>query len=457
MAKFKRSGSIILTTALLLSTTACQSNTTVGTSPTTTSQENQQGNTQETSKSSGEKIHLTFWDENADPTRSPILQGIVDSFNKEQDRIEVEYVGVPQSDVQNKYNVAIAAGETPDIGGLQENWLSGYIIRDAIIPLDSYFDAWDKKDDMVPSAIASVRDNAPDKKLYMLPTSVNTPTLWIRSDMLKENNLSIPNTWDEFFETVEKLTDKPQNKFGHTIRGGSGGGTAFFQILYSYSGEPVFDENGKSTINSPTNVEFTQKYFDLYGKYTPESDITAGWKEIAANFGTGVSATLLHNLGSYQNHVDAFEDSSMFEAMPLPVSVKGNRNMSSSSIGYMIFKNSKNPDAAWEFLSYMLNVKNNSIWNKTIGQLPTNIMVMEEPWVEEMQHISIMSQALTASDTTSMGIPIYLPDYATIASKTIEPAIQQVMSGQMTAQEMLDMWADALNDARADYEKNVLK
>jgi len=138
------------------------------------------------------KTHLVFWDENADPTRSPILQQMVANFNASQNRIEVEYVGVPQSDVQDKYNVAIAAGETPDIGGLQDNWLSGYVIRDAIIPLDEYFDRWSERTNMLPSAIDGVRQIVPDNKLYMLPSSMNTQTMWIRSDWLADARLPVP-------------------------------------------------------------------------------------------------------------------------------------------------------------------------------------------------------------------------------------------------------------------------
>ena len=403
-----------------------------------------------------ELIRLTFWNENADPTRSPVLQDMVERFNASQDRIHVEYTGIPQADAMDRYNVAIAGGLTPDIGGLQENWLSGFILREAILPLDQFFDNWDGRSHMVASAIDSVRSNAPDGQIYMMPTSVNTQTIWVRQDWLNEHNLGLPNTWDAFFEAVETMTDTSQLRYGHTIRGGSGGAQAFFQMLYSFSGEPVFDENNLSTVNRPANVEFTERYFNLYRDYTPEADITAGWTEIAANFGTGISGTLIHNLGSYQNHVDNFDDYDMFVAIPPPVSQHGNRNMSTSSIGYMIFADTPHPEAAWEFITFMLEAENNSIWNQTLGQLPTNSLVMAEDWVSELQHITIMMEALLASSTTSMNIPIFLPEFATIASRNIEPAMQQLMVGQITAQEMLDMWAGYLDAAMDDYVRNVL-
>jgi multiple sugar transport system substrate-binding protein len=47
---------------------------------------------------------------------------------------------------------------------------------------------------------------------------------------------------------------------------------------------------------------------------------------------------------------------------------------------------------------------------------------------------------------------MYLPEYGTINQTYIEPAIQSVMSGDMTAQEMLDEWAEKLTEAYNDYK-----
>jgi len=461
MSKIMKIGFLALVLALMFALGACTggNNATQPAAPTATPAQPAPATTpapEPAPPAPAEVVRLSFWNENADPTRSPILQDMVRRFNESQDRIYVEYTGIPQADAMDRYNVAIAGGVTPDIGGLQENWLSSFILRDALLPLDQFFDNWEGRDYMLPSTIASVRSNAPCGSIFMMPTSVNTQTIWVRADWLEEHGLGLPNTWDEFFHVIETLTDRDQLRYGHTIRGGSGGAHAFFQMLYSFSGEPIFDENNRSTINRPANVAFTERYFNLYGDFTPEADITAGWTEIAANFGMGISATLVHNLGSYQNHVDNFDSYDMFVAIPPPVSQHGHRNLATSSIGYMIFAGTPHPEEAWEFLTFILSQENNGHWNQTIGQLPTNGQVMDEAWVSELQHITIMMEALAAPGTTSMDIPIFLPEFATIASRNIEPAMQQVMAGQMGAQEMLDMWARYLDEAMAEYVTHVL-
>ena len=38
---------------------------------------------------------------------------------------------------------------------------------------------------------------------------------------LAEAGVEAPKTWDDFFEAAEKLTDKDNDQYGYTIRGGA--------------------------------------------------------------------------------------------------------------------------------------------------------------------------------------------------------------------------------------------
>ena len=84
---------------------------------------------------------------------------------------------------------------------------------------------------------------------------------WIRPDIYAEKGVEIPETWDEFFESVKKVADPDNNLYGTTIRGGSGG--AFNVIVWRTPTRDshAFDENGKSTMNDPLHVEFVEKIF----------------------------------------------------------------------------------------------------------------------------------------------------------------------------------------------------
>lgn len=406
-------------------------------------------------KKDDEVVTLTFWDENADASRTAYYAEMIEKFEASQDRIKIEYLGLPSNEALAKYNTAIHGNSTPDVGGMNNSFASTIIMQDACLPLDEFFGEWDEGENINSSLLNIARQYHKDGKLYMLPISSNFINLWYNVEAFEEKGLTgPPQTWDEFFEYAELLTDESKGQYGYTIRGGSASAAIILDFLYSYSGiESVFDEDGNCTINDPKHVEFLEKYLSMYGKYTPESDITAGWKEIAANFGSGTSAMLTHNLGSYSNHMEAFGDKSKFMSAPLPTSASGKYiNNGSAITGFSIFKNTKHPKEAWEFVSFLAGAEMQSFWNEKIGQMPTNSAVLEDEWVADMQHIYVAIETLNQSNTVSYAPPAFLPGFGSINQTYVEPGIQKVMGGEMTAQELLDMWAEYLTEEYISYQ-----
>lgn len=404
-----------------------------------------------------QKVKITFWDQNAGSTTTPGYTELINKFNSSQSAVEVEYVGIPSSQALQKYSTAIAADATPDVGGMQPEYISSFSARKALEPLDKYFDKWSDKDQMLSTEISDIRNLTTDKKLYMLSNTSNFSCIWYRPDEFKAAGLTFPTTWDDFFTDIQKLTDKTNGKYGYTIRGGSGSGLALEMMMYGYSGiTDFFDKNGKCTINDPKNVEFATKYLGMYKKYTPESDLTASFKEMTASFDSGSVSMFYHNLGSYVNHKSAFKDDSKFAAAPLPVSIKGYRVIAGAqTTGYSIFSQSKNKDAAWKFVAYLCSADSISYWNQqVVGQMPTTKNVLSMDWVKSSQSISMAAKTVEDKNTKTLLLPYYLPDYSTTLSKTVEPGIQAVMAGTEPVTKLLNDWANAMTQAKQDYDKS---
>jgi len=404
---------------------------------------------------SGQKVKIVFWDENAGPTRTPYYEELIKRFQASQNEVEVEYVGLPPANALDKYNIAIAANETPDVGGINLNYIPGMVAKKALTPMDPWFNTWNQKGKIIPSIIASARNIVPDGKLYFMPSTSALSCFWYRTDLFKAQGLSYPETWDQFFNAVHKLTNKEKRQYGYTIRGGAQSAAVLIDLMYSYSGITyAFDAKGKSSVNDPRHVEFVKKYLGLYKTYTPESDITASVKEITANFDTGVAALLFHNLGSGKDHLKAFGNTDKFAAGPVPKSVQGYRAINPVAFtGYMIFQNSKHKDAAWKWVSFLASAASNSYWNESIGQMPVNTDVLKDDWVNKSQHIKMALTEVADPKTRTFGIPVQLPDYSVINAKFIEPDIQKILLGEMTVEKMLADWAGALEKAKKNFDQ----
>ncbi|WP_320128906.1 sugar ABC transporter substrate-binding protein [uncultured Sphaerochaeta sp.] len=398
-------------------------------------------------------VTLTFWDENAGPNRTPYYQQMIAKFEAENPTIKVNYVGLPWSDAKSKYDVAIQSKTTPDVGGVAQTWISDFVINDALLPLDDYFNNWANKDDMIKGYLDGNRSCAPDGKLYVLNNTANIPVLWYRKDLFEKAGIPAPKTWDEVFADIEKTSDPANRKFGFSIRGGSGGVQLLEQMMYSYSGiNGEFDENGKCTINAPANVECVERLASIYNKYTPESDITNGYKEMVAAFDTGVATMIYHNLGSYGEHMKTL-GAGKFAAITDLEGKSGKHIIAANGcIGYGIFKTTKHPKEAFKLVAFFNDAEQNLFWNENIGQLPTNKIALDSDFIHNTQHIQSAATATSNPNVEMFTVPIYLPGYSDLVGNELVPMFQDVLLGNKSAKEFLNYWNDAVTKLKTEYD-----
>jgi multiple sugar transport system substrate-binding protein len=391
------------------------------------------------------KVKITFWDENAGPNRTPFYEELIKRFEKKNPNIAVEYVGLPWSNAKQKYDVAIAAGEVPDCGGVPPIFLAEFIAKKAVLELDKYFTKWNQKDKISALELAANRSVAKNHKLYMLPNTTNMSLLWVRPDILASYGLHEPQTWDEFYKIIKTTTDKRKNIYGFSLRGGSSSASELEAMMYGYSG---------ITSYFTKKVEAMKKWVGIYKIYTQESDITNGYKEMVAAFDSGRAVMIQHNLGSYGEHSKALAPGK-FAACPFPKSLSGKRVLKAGQgNGYAIFRASKHPYTAWKFISYLCSAEAQSYWNRNIGQLPTNSDVFKEDWVKGYDHIVMAGKVSSDKNSVAIMPPVYLPEYSAIQKQLAEPGIQEVLLGRKTPQKLLNEWAAALEKAKANYDKN---
>lgn len=402
---------------------------------------------------SGEKVTVTFWDINAGPDRTPYYEELIKKFEAANPTIHVEYVGLPKNNAKQKIDAAVSANDMPDVAALQTSWIAEYTARNALLPMDEYFDKWSDKDKISAALLKANRELALDHKLYQIPTAMNMECMWYRADWFKEAGLTAPETWDQFFAAVAKLTDKAQNRYGYSIRGGNGGSFQLERMMFAYTGQTEYiDKNGKCTINSPENVEFVKKYLGIYQEYTPKSDVTNGYKEMVAGFDTGAVAYIQHNLGSFSEHSKALKPD-QFAPAPLPKSKDGKYlQVGGNSWGFAIFKSTKHADAAWKFVSFLASASSQSYFDQKTGEMPTHADSLAEDWAKQNPQMQMAAQLLKSPDLKFYEPPIYLPDYRAILDQQIDPGIQAVMTGKKSVEDFLNEWAAAIEKSKQKYD-----
>jgi len=396
---------------------------------------------------------ITFWDNNGG-VRTPVWKEIIADFEKAHPDIDVEYVPIPINDVQSKYDTAIAGGGLPDVGGVTTSYLANMVAQDALEPVGGRIEDGSLKGVLAESMTESVRAaGGRGDEMYSVPTSANNGTLWYRTDLFEDAGLAPPTTWDAFHDAAEKLTDKEDNAFGYTIRGGEGSIAQALDAMYGQSGITEFWDGEETTVNAPENVAALEKYAGLYGDVTPEADVNNDFVKMVAQFDNGDIGMLSHNLGSYQDHLKAFGEGG-FAGLPQPSGPGGKRVQVSNPVdGLGLFKSSDNKGAAWKFIEFAAAHEANSAWNESAAQIPANTEAAQDTWVKESARDNGAFASLTDGSTEIVQLPYYLPDWNNISKTDNEPAFQKVLLGEMSAKEFLDAMAEQLNEARAEWQE----
>ncbi|MNI20043.1 Multiple sugar-binding protein precursor [compost metagenome] len=396
------------------------------------------------------KVVLTFWDENAGPSRTPILQELLRRFEQMNPDIQVKYEGMPAGINKAKYDLAVASGDLPDAGGINGEWIADYAAKGVLLPLDAYFADWPERGQIDPSFIDYNRSLTQDGKLYQIPSTYYLDVFWYRSDWFAAAGLPRPQTWEDIFRSVRVLANTRQGSFGYSLRGGEGSVAQLTSLMYAYSGiTDSFRKDGSSTVNDPVHIEFLKRYLALYKAYTPASDIVSGYKEVVANFDSGRAAMIQHNLGSYQDHKKAL-GTGHFDGVLLPPSMNGIRTLFGNANGYGIMRTTRHPDEAWRLIRYLLSEESQIYWNSQVGQIPTNLKAWNDPYFLSHPVLREAIEAFRSPDTAFVRAPYELPDYPSLI-RLIEPEFQQVLAGTMDVEHFLNFWAQLMENSRRQH------
>lgn len=427
--------------------TACQTAVPAPEDGGTTTSEIQKETTAETKE---EPKTLSLWMSFASADRQESVEKVVAEFEAENPGVTVDITFLPDAGL-DKARSAYAAGEGPDVYrvGIDPEFIkAGYVI-----PLNEYVDKWDGREHILESAIeyAKSYDITGAGGLYYMPVGATVTTFWVRSDWMREKGVNI-DTWDNFFQAVPAMTDKSKEQYGLAIRGGKGGMLFLEAMMYSYSGlASVIDENGKTTINDPKHVEFVEKYLGFYNECTAEGDIGYDYQELSAAFDAQKAGIIIHNLGSANDHLKAFDgDMTKFEAKGMPLNASGTSvNPMKADDGFMISSTCEYPELAFELITKFSAGEGLSEHCRQWGNIPMNSEVLETAeWIKEYPWFQAAADLLLSDTTVFYDGYVWLPNRKNILNE-MQSYSQEVMVGQMDAQEFLDIWAEKV---QADYD-----
>ncbi len=192
-----------------------------------------------------------------------------------------------------------------------------------------------------------------DKTVFGVPIVTEREMVYYRKDLFAAKNLKPPATMDELMADAKALTDSANGVYGIVMRGQrSPAVTQFSSFLYSFGG--MWIKDGKSAINAPEAVAAYKFYGDLLRNYGPQGTLNMSWPQAVAIFQQGKAAMWIDADSLYANATDPTKSTVAtqvgFAAFPAGPAGSKPYNITSWALG--LNKNSKNLDAAWEFVKW---------------------------------------------------------------------------------------------------------
>lgn len=270
--------------------------------------------------------------------------------------IAVKYTYVPFANMREALTAEMVGGTGGyDIVVVMDQWVPS--LTNLLDPMDQRIA--DKKIDLKRYPDAYLKLGQVKGQQLGLPTRAHVQLLFYRKDLFAKNNLQPPKTWDDVVSVSKVLQDK-ENIAGIALPYGKNNGQnlmVWYNFLWG-RGADVFDAQGMPAFATEAGLKATQDYIDLLRthKVTPAAAVSFTEQD-AVNSMRGGNAAMVPvwwwvRGGLLDPKVSKLTEEQVGHA-PLP-SYPGSK--SSTYINcwiYGIAKNSKNKDAAMEYLSFV--------------------------------------------------------------------------------------------------------
>jgi sorbitol/mannitol transport system substrate-binding protein len=286
-------------------------------------------------------------------------ESLIGDFEAKNPGIKVKFTTLPENDLRPAVtkDVATKAGQF-DVAMIGAYEVPIWAQKGWLIPQDDYVakdPAWDVADLTQP-----IKDvvSGSDGKLYGAPFYGSSSFLFYRKDLAKNAGVTISKTptWEEVQAAAAKMDDKESGTSGICLRGLPGWGqnlAAITTVINTFGGR-WFDDKWNPQLTDPKTKQAVQFYVDTLRKYGQPDAAKDGWEGCLQQMSQGKTA-MWYDDTVFAGSVLDQATPEVKENLGFAMAPTGPAGLPSGwlwSWGLGITASSKNPDAAWKFISW---------------------------------------------------------------------------------------------------------
>lgn len=335
-------------------------------------------------------VTITFW-HGYNPLETKTLdEKVTPAFEKKFPNIKVKAQPVPYDEFHKKLLTAIAGGTAPDLIRADIIWVPEFAEMGALATLDTQMKDFDALKAKVFEGPLST--NLWKGHYYGLPLDTNTRVLIWNKAMFKAAGISEPpKTFDKFVEACKKIKALGKDKYCF-----ADGGTYAWAVnpwIWSSGGDVTDPGITKATgaLNGPGTIAAYEFLLDLVKKEYIHPGILGGGVDTWGGLAKDTIAMVLEGPWFPPLFKTQFPDKEYgFALMPAgkggSISVVGGEDI-------VMFQQSKNKDAAAEFIRFMLSPET-QLTMAEVGQMPVLKELLETDYMKKHPFYGIFLEQL---------------------------------------------------------------
>ncbi len=336
-------------------------------------------------------ISYSIW---GDPTEIKNQQAIVDAFHVANPNITVKVDVSDWDPYWDKLKTSIAGGAAPDVFAMDGPLFPDYQSRDVLLDLKPYID----RDgyDLGQLADQAVADFTTADGQFGLPRDLNVVALYYNKKMFDAAGIPYPDeTWDwaKLVEVAKKLTIRSAD--GKTSQWGLYSETTdmenfWSELVWQNGGDIVSADKKTNLIGSDAAAGGLQFLQDLIWKDKVMPDPTIWPADSGDAFEQGKAAMEANGSWLVATDIAAGLD---FGIAPLP---KGSAGQATSinPTGAVVYKGTKNPDAAWQFVKYLASPAAQTKLMELKSSMPANKEVLTGPFSTSFDGAKVLADSI---------------------------------------------------------------
>lgn len=317
-----------------------------------------------------EEVVIDFFHRWPNEPRKSFYDDKIEQYESENPNVTIEVNSVLNDSYKEKMRVLVSNDELPDVfTSWSDSFAEDMVSSGSIMPLDQVFENdTDWSDNFLESQLSGF---TVDDTLYGVPFTVDGKAFFYNKDVFAENNITPPETYDEFIEVLDKLqaaghetplveglTDKWA--ISHYL------GTIFERVVdpavleEDYKGETAnFEDEGYVR-----GLEIFNELTNYMGEVSTAID-----HEAARNmFGNGEVPIIYLQFAEIKMMEDMGGANFSFFDFPEVTDAPGNsESLTGAPEGWMVSKDA--PEEAIEFMKFLTSEETAFDFTETDGQL----------------------------------------------------------------------------------------